>query len=298
MLQPNGGGGGGGGSFGSIDTSNFVKYTDPAISIANWVIDEDTFITNSDILVPTQQSVKSYVDSQISLSTSWFYQRVSNADSPIIATTKTFYLIDTTTGPVEIYLPSGTNFDYYGFADVANNFDITPATIYPSNPDTIAGYPQIVLNTKYACFTTVYDEVLNQHVFTSAEDFVDDIGVGVVSSGLNNLINNLGTQVAADFLNIDWSLDSTQTVIIDSSPGVVTIDFINLPVDRHKQLFLFLRYVSGGFSFPSNVAWSGMTTIGSQYVFDVGYDYLIIFDALGGPNIGAGVSIKSVGALF
>ena len=48
----------------TVDTNSadWVTYSTGNISTANWVLDEDNLISNSSIQIPTQQSVKAYVD--------------------------------------------------------------------------------------------------------------------------------------------------------------------------------------------------------------------------------------------
>lgn len=46
----------------SIDPDTFVRKTDADVSANSWVIDEDDMASNSALKVPTQQSVKAYVD--------------------------------------------------------------------------------------------------------------------------------------------------------------------------------------------------------------------------------------------
>jgi hypothetical protein len=52
----------------NVDAAGAVMTTDSSTSGMSFVIDEDSMASNSDVKVPTQQSVKSYVDYAISSS--------------------------------------------------------------------------------------------------------------------------------------------------------------------------------------------------------------------------------------
>lgn len=224
---------------------------------------------------------------------SWIYKRISDLDSPLNAQPGTFYIVDTSNGPVQINLPTGSVDDIYGFTDAELTFDLNNVTIVPTAPDLIAKQLELVLTTAGNCFTTVFNS--GNYVITSAEDFLDQVGAG--NQAFSNVLVDLGTVNTNTSIDIDWSQIVSYKAIVDTG-SIVSFTFSNLPTDSHTQIFFFLRYLGGAFSFPNNVAWSGMNTVGTQYVFDPGYDYLIIFDALGGVNVGAGVSIKTPGQLF
>jgi hypothetical protein len=52
----------------NVAAAGAVMYTDTNVSTAGWVVDEDTLVSADDTRVPTQQSVKNYVDSAVTSS--------------------------------------------------------------------------------------------------------------------------------------------------------------------------------------------------------------------------------------
>ena len=84
-------------------TITFGSLADGAITVTAWV-DEDDMASDSATLIPTQQSVKAYVDSPTN-SQAWTLKQT--ADSPVTAAADDYLVADPNAGALTINLPAG-----------------------------------------------------------------------------------------------------------------------------------------------------------------------------------------------
>ena len=131
----------------NVDTAGAVMNTDTTTVEMSFVIDEDTFITNSSTLIPTQQSVKAYVDSTVAGAVSYKsgYDAATNTPdldvSPTGITIGDMYTVTVSGQFFSTDVPVGT----WLIADISDpilesdwaivSFDIQPDTyIHPTHP--------------------------------------------------------------------------------------------------------------------------------------------------------------------
>ena len=72
----------------NVNSAGATMNTDTDVSGNSWVLDEDDFISDSDTKVPTQQSVKAYIDANAG-GGEWLHEGVQSADEIVSSTTKT-----------------------------------------------------------------------------------------------------------------------------------------------------------------------------------------------------------------
>ncbi len=134
----------------NVDAAGAVMNTDTSTASMQFVIDEDTMVSNSDTKVPTQQSVKAYVDGKIASSVT--YQGGYNATStPNSSSLKGYMYTVTVAGNASGFWPNTLEVGDVIIAEVNSpatqtdwtvvNKDLDAASIkvsYESNPDTNA----------------------------------------------------------------------------------------------------------------------------------------------------------------
>lgn len=134
----------------NVDAAGAVMNTDVTTASMSFVIDEDNMISNSDTKIPTQQSVKAYVDNRVASSVT--YQGGYNATtSPNSSALKGYMYTVTVAGTASGYWSSSLEIGDVIIAEIDNpssqtdwtvvNKDLNAASIktsYESNSDTNA----------------------------------------------------------------------------------------------------------------------------------------------------------------
>lgn len=121
--------------------------------LVNAVLDEDDFTSNSATAVPTQQSTKAYVDSQVS---SGIFS-VNSVSSNTSASAGETYLVDSSGGAVTITLPSPVTNTYVRIKDSAGAADTNFITVDTPGAATIDGAATYVVDSEYAAKVFVSD---------------------------------------------------------------------------------------------------------------------------------------------
>jgi len=120
--------------------ANAVSITGAATNIITGVLDEDTFSSNSDVKVPTQQSTKAYVDTAVASGASsngW------NTESATVTRTGSYTF--TLVGDQTAKYTKGTKFRYkdggsfeYGYVEVSSFASVTTVTLVANSDYTMA----------------------------------------------------------------------------------------------------------------------------------------------------------------
>ena len=93
----------------STNSADWVTYSTNNISVANWVLDEDNLSSNDDTKVPTQQSVKFYIDNVVTGINNLKGGYEADTDTPQLDTIPTTYPISA--GDTYYITESGLFFD-------------------------------------------------------------------------------------------------------------------------------------------------------------------------------------------
>lgn len=138
---------------------NNLYYTDQRVDSrinAQFKIDEDDMTSNSASHFPTQQSVKAYVDSQVSHGA--YDSSVKTSNFNISAGDQwSGYLIDTATTSVTVTLPTTpNNMQKVRFLDVGGNLSSNSLTINPNGNSIQGGSGNLNVSLNNAAFELMY----------------------------------------------------------------------------------------------------------------------------------------------
>jgi len=134
-------------------TTEYVSENDTmVVADWNWVLDEDNMASNSAVHVPTQQSVKAYVDavSASEMTYKGLYNASTNTPaldtgSPVISIGDVYYVsvagtfFTTPVNPGDILIANNTSSD----AALESDWDIVVGTEHPTASETVAGIIEI-----------------------------------------------------------------------------------------------------------------------------------------------------------
>lgn len=135
-----------------------LSYTGNNASVANWFIDEDSFASNSATLVPSQQSVKSYVDNQIS----------TNAHDPVTVTDSSEIDFTLTGQNITASLINGSIDETKLDTSTNASLDLADSSLQPGDiGSTVQAYSTVLQNTT-ASFTTADETKLDFITITQA----------------------------------------------------------------------------------------------------------------------------------
>lgn len=143
----------------NVDAAGAVMNTDTSTSAMQFVIDEDNMVSNSDTKVPTQQSVKAYVDAEITAVVSYQGGYDANTNTPDLDTTP---IAGITRGDVWDVTVAGTFFTI----DVEVGDSIRARQ---DNPTLESHWVIVQSNLTPASIKTQYESNANTNAFTDAE---------------------------------------------------------------------------------------------------------------------------------
>jgi hypothetical protein len=116
-------------------------------------LDEDDLASDSDTAVPTQQSVKAYVDSSVAAGV----YDVNSISTDTNAAANQTYLVDVTGGTVEVTLPSPTLNTFVRIKDSEGNSTANNITVSPNAAETIDGNASYTLDSDFESKVFVSD---------------------------------------------------------------------------------------------------------------------------------------------
>jgi len=267
----------------NVDAAGAVMNTDTSTSAMNFVVDEDNMSSNSDTKVPTQQSVKAYVDANSGGGGSG--EANQNAFSTIAVSGQSNVAADSTTDTLNI--AAGTN--------VTITTDPSTDTVTITSTDT---------NTTYS----VGDGGLTQNNFTDAlktklDGISANANVGltdIVSDTTPQLGGNLDVQAfeintATTNGNIKLTANGTGFVEVKGNTNAGTIQFncesnshgvkLQSPAHSAAQSYTLIlpdnQVAADKFLKVKSISGSGATAVGQ----------LEFADASGGSSIGGDTGV-------
>jgi hypothetical protein len=199
----------------NVQNAGAVMNSDNSTSSMSFVVDEDNMVSNSDTKIPTQQSVKSYIDNQVNsaISSEMTYRGGYNASSNTpnldssptgikkgdmytVTTAGTFYSNDLIIGDVlisEIDNPSSIN----DWTVISNSLDAANIKIlYESNNNTNAftDAEQSKLNnisiTQSADLDQMQSDIATNNLKTSNATHTGDVTGSTALTLQNNVVTN------------------------------------------------------------------------------------------------------------
>ena len=233
-------------NFLNVNSAGAVMNTDVSTASMNFVVDEDTMISNTDIKVPTQQSVKAYVDSEISLalSSEMTYKGGYNAstNTPDLDTSPSGIKIGDmyTVTVAGIFYTQYLNVGDVLISETDNSSSLSDWTIVSKNLDAQSVKTLYESNSNTNAFTDSEQTKLGHIDVTQAVD-LDQMETDIANfqdKHLNtasfNTSSGLLTLTLNDTSGITVNLDGRYlTTITSIDADVVTIS--NLEIDNFKS---------------------------------------------------------------
>jgi hypothetical protein len=203
-----------------VDDTNTVHVNDTDVSGASWVIDEDTMTSDSATKVPTQQSVKAYVDANAGGGGGGG----APIDSPAFTTKATIAFTGTPTAPQFAVA------DYAG--DIANTgftIDTYNGTCWLNNGTNISissltSDTNVYPNSTFAEVQLSYGGILLTRNATLIQYAYDNSGESPTQTPVCTIDGSGITMTAGGNILLDKSTgaETSHAVTIDAQAGVIT----------------------------------------------------------------------------
>jgi len=191
----------------NVDTAGAVMNSDTSTSEMIFVIDEDTLVTNSATKVPTQQSVKAYVDGKVASSVEYVGSYDASTNTPNLDTTPT----GITKGDMYTVTVAGALF----FSETLEIGDVLISE--QDDPTTTDHWTIVNKNLDAASIKSSYESNAQTNAFTDAQvtNLGNQSGTNTGDNATNSNYSGLATNVSTDLSKTATTTDVT----INSSDG-------------------------------------------------------------------------------